>query len=108
MQFLTVLVLQRDIAALAIQHALLNVFSLSIGSLTRDGLHEVARVQHTLVGTHQQLARMRQEQVRRVRGNIFLMNNLIQPVECHIDKRHGDESLLVVINGHGETCRQPM
>ena len=58
-QFLAVLVLQRDIAALTIQHALLNVFSLSIGSLTRDGLHKVARVQHTLVGTNQQLARMR-------------------------------------------------
>ena len=59
MQLLAVLVLQRDVAALAIQHALLNVFSLSIGGLTRDGLHKVARVQQTLVGTHQQLARMR-------------------------------------------------
>ena len=59
MQLLAVLVLQRDIATLAIQHALLNVFSLFIGSLTRDGQHKVARVQHTLVGTHQQLARMR-------------------------------------------------
>ena len=58
-QLLAVLVLQRDIAALAIQHALLNVFSLCVGSLTRDGLHKVARVQQTLVGTHQQLARMR-------------------------------------------------